>query len=81
MQSVVELVLEMPGELGMIEVAGVDWKHVGVDRNGRVLHINQDFDRSVVVAGGKGEQGMIVEAQVVEHFLEGVGHGIIVIRS
>jgi hypothetical protein len=51
----------MPGELGMIEVAGMNRKHVGVHRDGRVLQIDQHFDYAVVLARGKGEQRMLVE--------------------
>ena len=55
--------LQVPGELRMIEIAGDESKHVGVNRDGRVLEIDQNFDLSVIFAGGKSEQGMIVEAQ------------------
>ena len=80
MQAVIELVLQVPGELGMIEVAGMNRKHVGVNRDGRVLQIDQDLDNAVIFARGKGEQRMIVELQVIENFLQGVGfwHGFIV---
>jgi len=55
-------------------------KHVGVNRDGRVLQIDQDLDNAVIFARGKGEQRMIVELQVIENFLQGVGfwHGFIV---
>src|SRR5208283_1319086 len=55
-QSVVELALQMPGKLRMIEVAGVNRKHVGVNRDGRVFQIDQHFDNTVTLARGKGEQ-------------------------
>src|ERR1700687_1467276 len=71
-QPVVELALKMPSELGMIEVAGMNRKHVGVNRDGRVLQIDQNFDSAVVFARGKGEQRMIVELQVIEDFLQGI---------
>src|SRR5208337_341644 len=63
-QSVVELALKMPGELGTIEVALMNREHVGVNRDGRVLQIDQNFDSAVVLARGKGEQRMIVELEV-----------------
>ena len=55
-------------------------KHVGVNRDGRVLQIDQHFDHAVIFARGKSEQRMIVEPQVIENFLQGVGvwHGFIV---
>ena len=71
-QGVVELALKMPGELGMIEVAGMNRKHVSVNRDGRVFQIDQNFDSAVVLACGKGKQRMIVEPQVIEDFLQGV---------
>jgi len=80
-QSIVELVLQMPGELRMIEIARVNWKHVGVNRDGRVLQIDEDFDHAVIFARRKSEQRMIIEPQVIEYFLQkpGVGHGFIVL--
>lgn len=64
-QAVVKLVLEMPGELGMVEIAGMKRKHVSVDGDGAILQVDQDFDGSVIFARGKSEQWMLVETQVV----------------
>lgn len=80
MQAIVELALQMPGELGMLEVAGMNRKYVGVHRDGRVLQVDQHFDYTVVLARGKSQQGMLVEPQVIVDFLQGVGHGSIVLR-
>jgi len=65
----------------MVEIAGVNRKHVGMNRDGRVLEVDQNLDLSVIFAGGKREQGMLVEAKVIENFFErgGVWHGIIVL--
>ena len=49
-QSVVQLALQMPCELRMIEIAGMNREHVGVNRYGRVLQIDQDFYSTVVLA-------------------------------
>src|SRR5208283_2442375 len=49
-QAIVELALQMPGELGMLEVAGMNRKYVGVHRDGRVLQVDQHFDYTVVLA-------------------------------
>jgi len=80
-QAVIELMLQVPGELRMVEIAGVNRKHVGMNRDGRVLEVDQNLDLSVIFAGGKREQGMLVEAKVIENFFErgGVWHGIIVL--
>ena len=78
-QCVVELVLKMPRELGMIEVAGMNREDVGVNRDGGALQIDQNFNHAVVFARGEGEQRMLVKLQVIEYFLQGIGHGFIVL--
>jgi hypothetical protein len=79
-QAIVELALQMPRELGMLKVAGMNWQHVSVDRNGRVLEVDQHFDNAVILPSGKSQQRMLVEPQVIDDFLQGVGHGSIVLR-
>jgi len=83
-KRVVELALELPGELRAIEIARMDREYVSV-HGGRaifqiVFQIDEDLDEAVGFAGGEGEQGMVIEAQVVEDFrkLRGVGHRDIV---
>ena len=83
-QAVVELALKMPGELGMIEIAGMDRKHVGVNWDRRVLQIDQHFGRAVAFARGKGEQRVVVEPQVIADLgkIRGVRHlNILLIRA
>ena len=46
-EAVVDLALEMPGELRMIEIAGMDWKHILVHRHGGVFQIDQNLDQAV----------------------------------
>ena len=60
-QRVVELALKIPGELRMIKVTRMDLKLVGVNRDGRVLQVDQDFNHSLILARRKREQGMVVE--------------------
>jgi hypothetical protein len=74
-QSVIELALEMPRELGMIKIAGMDLEYVGVDRDYRILQIDQNFDKAIVLASREGKQRVIVELQVIENLLQGVGVG------
>jgi hypothetical protein len=71
----------VPGELGVVEVTGMNREYVGVNRNGRILQIDQNFDRAVVLARGKGEKRMFVQPQVIKDFPQGVGirHGSIVL--
>ena len=61
MQGIVELALKMPCELRMIEIARMDRENVSVNRDGCVLQIDPYFYHSVILAGGKSQQGMIVE--------------------
>ena len=80
MQRVVELALELPGELRTIEIAGMNCEYISVYRDRWILQIDEDLNEAVGFAGGEGEQGMVIEAQVVEDFrkLRGVGHRDIV---
>src|ERR1035437_339555 len=81
-QGVIELALKMPGELGMIEIAGMNWEYVGVNWDGRVLQINQNFDHAAIFARRKGEQRMIVELEVFLNHSEFAGacHASILLR-
>jgi hypothetical protein len=58
-------------------------EHVGVNRDGRVLQIDQNFDPAIILVRGKCEQRMIVELQVIKDFPQssGVGHRIIVLTG
>ena len=82
-QAIIELVLQVPGELGMVQIAGMHFEHVGVNRDGRVLQIDQNFDPAIILVRGKCEQRMIVELQVIKDFPQssGVGHRIIVLTG
>ena len=81
-QAIVKLVLQMPRELGMIEVARMNRQNVGMDWHGQVLEIDQNFDNAVVFTSREGEQRMLVETQMLENPLKGVGsgHAFIVLR-
>ena len=59
----------------------MDWEDVGVHGGGGVLQIDQDLDEAVRLAGVEGEQGVIVELQVIEDFgeLGRGGHGDILV--
>src|ERR1700730_14489754 len=56
MQTVVELALEFPLELRMIEVAGMKFEVVGMDRNRGTLEIDNDFHCLILGTGGKNQQ-------------------------
>ena len=81
MKGVVKLALQMPGKLGVVEIAGMDRKHVGMYGRDSVLQVDENFDDAVVLTRGESEEGMIVESQVIEDpgELGRVGHGIILL--
>jgi len=61
MQTVVKLALEFPLELRMIEVAGMKFEVVGMDRNRGTFEIDNDFHCLALGAGGKIQQRVLVE--------------------
>src|ERR1700728_3280805 len=81
-QSVVELALQMPGKLGMVEIASVNGEHVGLNGDGGILQVDQNFYGAIVFADGEGQQRMLVEPQVIADFFDRVGsrHPYIVLR-
>ncbi len=82
-QRVVDLALEVPGELGVIEVAGMDLKLVGMHGDGRVLQIDQDLYDAVRFPRRESQQGMIVEPQVGADLFQfcGVRHPVILLKA
>ena len=60
----------------------MDWEYVGMNSEGGVFQVDQDFDDAVHFARGEGEQRMIVSPQMIENVgeLRGWGHGNIVLR-
>ncbi len=81
-QGVVELALEAPFELGVVEVAGMEVEIVGVHRDGFVFEFYDDFYAGSLGAGGKVQERMLVEAELGEDAVEArvgrVGHVVIV---
>jgi hypothetical protein len=61
-QAVVELSLERPLKLGMVEIPGVKLEVIGLHGNGWILEIYQDFDAFALSPSGKIEERMFVEA-------------------
>jgi len=62
MQAVVELTLEGPLELRMIEVARVQIKIVSVYRNVRILELDDDLNAITLGPRMESQQRMFVEA-------------------
>ena len=75
MQAVVELALEGPLKLRVVEIARVQFELVGVDLQTRVLEADDDLNAVTLLARVKDEQGMFVETELFEDaFQAGVGH-------
>ena len=70
MQGVVQLALEGPLELGMVQVARMQVEIVGVHRDCRRLELDDDLDAFALVAGGKIQQRVLVEAELGEDAVE-----------
>ena len=61
-QGVVELALEAPLELGVVEVTGMEIEMVGVHGDGFVLEFDDDLDAVSFGASGEIQERMLVEA-------------------
>ena len=69
--AVVEVALEGPGELRVLDVARREWARSRCAGPGeRSLSCDDQFDAAVVLAGGEIEQGVIVAASLGQHFFE-----------
>jgi hypothetical protein len=81
-QSVIELALEAPFELRVVEVAGVEIEIVGVHGDGFVFELDDDLDAVALGARGNIQEGMLVEPELGEAAAEagvgGFGHLVIV---
>jgi hypothetical protein len=81
-QRVIELPLEAPFELRVVEVAGMKIEIVGVNGDRSVLELDDDFYTFAFGAGGKIQQGVFVETELSEDTVEtregGFGHRRIV---
>jgi hypothetical protein len=80
-QAVVELSLERPLELGMVEVPGVKLEVVGVHGHGWILEIYQDFNAFTLGPSGEIEQRVFVKLELGENAFESriweIGHRMI----
>jgi len=64
MQAVVELALKTPFELRVIEIARVQIEIIGVDRDRRILEVNDYFDAFALGARVERHQGMFIQKQL-----------------
>ena len=69
-QAVIELSLEPPLELGMIEIAGMKFEVVGMHRDWRIPEVDDDFNGFALDPRREIEQGVLVEFQLLQHTLK-----------
>lgn len=65
-QAIVELTLERPLELRMVEIARVQIEVVGVNRDIRILELDDHFNGFPFPTGIEIEQRMLVKTQLGE---------------
>src|SRR5579872_192804 len=70
MQRVVELSLEGPFELRIVEIAWMQVEVIGMNCNALVLELDDDFDAIALSARRKVQQWMLIQAQLPKHTLE-----------
>ena len=63
-QGVVELALEAPFELRVVEVAGMQIEIVSVNRDTPVFELDNYLDAFAFSPGGESQKGMLVEAEL-----------------
>lgn len=61
MQAIVELTLETPFELGMIQIAWMKLEVICVYRNWGILELNDDFDSSAFLLRIEVQERMLVQ--------------------
>ena len=75
-QRVVELALEAPFELRVVEVARVQVEIIRVHRDRGVFELDDDFHAFALGARGEVQQRMLVEAELGEDSVEAGGGGL-----
>jgi len=74
-QGIVELALEAPFELGVIEISGMEVEVISVNGYAFVFELNDHFDGVGFGTSREGQQGMLIEAQLgLNTFEAGLGH-------
>jgi len=64
MQAVIKLALEAPFKLRIVQVTRVQIEVIGVDRDGRILELDHQFDAFAFGTSGELEQRMLVKAEL-----------------
>jgi len=64
-QAIIKLALKAPLELGVVQIARMKFKVVIVNRNRRVLELNDDFYALALLPGTEGEQWVFVETELL----------------
>lgn len=70
MQAVKELTLKCPFKLRMVQITRMKLEIIGMHWNVGILEPDDDLDPLPLAAGGKVEQRMLVEPQLLEYTVE-----------
>ena len=73
MQTVIELPLKRPFELGMVEIPRMHFKEICVHRHSAVFQLNRDFDAFSFDGRPKIQERMFVKTQLRQHTFQGGG--------
>ena len=73
MQTVIELPLKRPFELGMVEIPRMHFKEVCVHRHRAVFQLNRNFDAFSLDGRPKIQKRMFVKTQLRQHTFQGGG--------
>lgn len=72
MQAIIELTLERPFELRMVKIAGMQLEVISVHRNRRIFELNDYFNSFAFGACAEIEQGMFIQAELIQNALQAV---------
>ncbi len=67
MQAIVELPLEAPLKLRVIQIAWVQIEVIGVHRHARISELDDQFDAITFAAGIEGEQRVLIKTELGQH--------------
>lgn len=70
MQAIVQLALESPLKLGVLQVPRMELKQISVHWDGAMFQLNGDFDAVTFLFRFECEQRMLVQTKLLAHHFE-----------
>jgi hypothetical protein len=78
MQAVVKLALKSPFKLRMVQISWVQLEIICMNRDGRILELDDDFHALTFAARGKVQQGMLIKPELSQYSIQAraavIGH-------